>query len=246
MPDRFIATTDDTLSLLDELLDGWDGGWWNGFFTDRTRSIPFFVDWPDENLVEWSDQGRLAPGRVLELGSGPGRNAVFLAGRGSQVDTVDFSAEAVGWAKERALAAGVAVNAQCGNIFDVVIEDGGYDLVYDSGCFHHLAPHRRPAYLALVNGALKPGGRFGLVCFRPEGGSEFTDRQVYENRSLGGGLGYTEPQLRTLFDVAPFSVDVLRPMLAQDGSGPAFGQDFLWALLATKTPKTPKTTRACG
>lgn len=236
MRDRFIYTTDDALHMLDELLAERGDGWWNGFFSDRARPCPFLVDWPDENLAEWFDRGRLAPGRVLELGCGHGRNAVFLAGRGCGVDAVDFSAEALGWAQERAASAGVGVNFQCGNVFDVPVADGAYDLVYDSGCFHHLAPHRRRDYVKLVDRALKPGGRFGLVCFRPEGGGGLTDQQVYENRSLGGGLGYAEDRLRRLWDADPFAVDVLRPMVGHDGAGPVFGEDFLWALLATKHP----------
>lgn len=234
MRDQFIYTTDDTLRMLDALLADRGDGWWNGFFSDRAKPCPFFVEWPDENLVEWFDEGRLVPGRVLELGSGQGRNASFLAGRGCRVDAVDFSAEALGWAAERAKAAGVAVNFQCCDIFDAVFEEGSYDLVYDSGCFHHLAPHRRLAYVELVRRALKPGGRLGLVCFRPEGGGDFTDQQVYENRSLGGGLGYSEEHLRVLWDEEPFSVDVLRQMVKQGGEGPVFGEEFLWAVLATK------------
>ncbi len=232
--DQFIFTTQDTLRMLDALLAQRGGSWWDGFFEDRAKPCPFFVEWPDENLVEWFDQGRLSPGRVLELGSGHGRNATFLAARGCRVDAVDFSAEAIGWAKERAQASGVAVNFQCRDIFDVVIEEGSYDLVYDAGCFHHLAPHRRAAYLDLVRRALKPGGHFALVCFRPEGGGEFTDRQVYERWSLGGGLGYTEERLRALWDGGPFAVQVLRQMNAKPGEGPTYGQNFLWVLLATK------------
>lgn len=72
------------------------------------------------------------------------------------------------------------------------------------------------------------------VCFRPEGGSGYTDRQVYERASLGGGLGYPEHHLRALWDRSPFSVRVLRQMTKTDGQGPYFGEDFLWALLATK------------
>jgi SAM-dependent methyltransferase len=234
MPDRFIYTTDDTLRMLDQLLADRGDRWWNGFFADRARPCPFLVDWPDENLVEWFDQGRLQPGRVLELGCGHGRNAAFLAGRGCRVDAVDFSAEAIGWAEERTRATGVQVDFQCCDIFDATIADGSYDLVYDSGCFHHLAPHRRQDYVDLVSRALAPGGRFALVCFRPEGGSVYTDQQVYENRSLGGGLGYSEDRLRQLWDDEPYSIDVLRPMTNQDGQGPVFGADFLWALLATK------------
>ena len=235
MPEQFIYTMDDTLRMLDELLAARDGTWWNGFFADRAKPCPFFVDWPDENLVEWVAAGRLTAGRVLELGCGHGRNAVFLAGQGCRVDAVDFSAEAIDWARQQASAAAVTVNFRCSDIFDLPVEDAAYDLVYDSGCWHHLAPHRRRDYVDLVNRALKPGGHFGLVCFRPEGGGGLTDQQVYENRSLGGGLGYSQEALRAVWDAAPFSVQVLRQMVQQDGQGPTFGADFLWALLATKT-----------
>jgi hypothetical protein len=86
----------------------------------------------------------------------------------------------------------------------------------------------------LVRRALKPGGRFGLVCFRPEGGSGYTDQQVYERASLGGGLGYTEDRLRALWDAAPFSLRELRHMRKAASPDPVYGEDFLWALLAVK------------
>ena len=138
------------------------------------------------------------------------------------------------WARERAKQAGTPVDFQCCSIFDAIFTEGSYDLVYDSGCFHHLPPHRRQDYTGLVRAALKPGGSYGLVCFRPEGGSGYTDQQVYEQGSLGGGLGYTEDRLRTLWNKAPFSLHALRQMNKTDGHGPCFGEDFLWALLATK------------
>ena len=75
--------------------------------------------------------------------------------------------------------------------------------------------------------ALKPGGSYELVCFRPEGGSGYTDQQVYERRSLGGGLGYSEERLRALWDMPLFSLRVLRQMNKTSGSGPGSGEDFL-------------------
>jgi SAM-dependent methyltransferase len=135
---------------------------------------------------------------------------------------------------ERAAAAGVEVNVQCCSIFDAAFTAGSYDLVYDSGCFHHLPPHRRKDYVELVHRALKPGGSYGLVCFRPEGGSGYTDQQVYERASLGGGLGYSEDRLHALWNTAPFSLRVLRQMKKTGRPGPCFGEDFLWTLLATK------------
>ena len=120
------------------------------------------------------------------------------------------------------------------SIFDATVADGSYDLVYDCGCFHHLPPHRRRDYVDLVSRALRPGGSYGLVCFRPEGGSGYTDQQVYERGSLGGGLGYSAAALRALWDTGPFSLRVLRQMRKTDGQEPRFGEDFLWVLLATK------------
>jgi SAM-dependent methyltransferase len=233
MPDQFSRTSDRTPGAPAAPLQGTDGGWWDEFFSDRSKPIPFFVDWPDENLAEWFSSGLLAPGRVLELGCGNGRNATYLASMGCTVEAIDFAARAVGWARERADRAGVLVSFQQCSIFDAQFTPGSYDLVYDSGCFHHLPPHRRSGYAGLVHRALRPGGSYGLVCFRPEGGSGYTDQQVYELGSLGGGLGYSADGLRALWDTPPFSVRVLRQMNQTDGRGPHFGQDFLWALLAT-------------
>ena len=234
MQDPFIYTSDDVLRMLDALLEDSGGAWWGEFFADRARPCPFFAEWPDENLVAWFSEGLLTPGRVFELGCGHGRNATYLAGLGCSVNAVDFSAQAIEWARERAKQAGAPVDFQCCSIFDAAFTEGSCDLVYDSGCFHHLPPHRRKDYAGLVHRALKPGGRYGLVCFRPEGGSGYTDRQVYEQRSLGGGLGYSEDHLRALWDKAPFSLHVLRQMKKTDGQGPCFGEDFLSALLATR------------
>jgi SAM-dependent methyltransferase len=230
-PDRFVYTAEDLLRVLDDVVDGTSGAWWDGFFEKRSTPCPFLVDRPDESLASWFEDGLLSPGRVLELGCGNGRNAAYLASRGCQVDAVDFSA----WAIERARgrAAG-SVTFQCCSIFEASIPHGAYDLVYDSGCFHHVAPHRRADYVDLVRRALRPRGRFGLVCFRPEGGSGFTDQEVYERASLGGGLGYSEDRLRALWDRPPFSVQVLRRMRKTSEGGPCFGEDFLWVLLAEK------------
>jgi len=223
---------------LDALLEDRGGGWWSAFFADRARDsanpCPFLVDWPDESLVAWFSQGLLAPGRVLELGCGNGRNAVHLASLGCTVDAVDFSERAVEWTQQRARLAGAAVAIQCCSIFDARFSDGSYDLVYDSGCFHHLPPHRRKDYVELVDRALKPDGSYGLVCFRPEGGSGYPDEQVYQGASLGGGLGYSEDALRALWDHAPFRVRELRQMRKTDGKDQCFGQGFLWVLLASR------------
>jgi SAM-dependent methyltransferase len=232
--DQLIYTSDDVLCMLDDLLIGSDSAWWDQFNADQSRAVPFFTERPDENLAAWFAEAQLTRGRVLELGCGFGRNATYLAGLGCDVLAVDFSAQAIRRARKRARPVSGSVDYRCCSIFEAQFTEQSYDLVYDSGCFHHLAPHRRKTYVDLVRTALKPGGSYGLVCFRPEGGSGYTDLEVYQRAGLGGGLGYTEDRLRALWDKPPFSLRALRQMNKTSSQQPYFGEDFLWVLLATK------------
>ena len=148
-----------------------DGAWWDEFFADRSKAIPFFAGQPDENLAEWFSSGLLGPGRVLELGCGNGRNATYLAGLGCAVDAVDFSAQAIGWARERASRIGVPVTFHHCSIFDAHLAGGSYNLVYDSGCFHHIPPHRREIPRALPpDRRAAPEMRIQLWWITEEGG----------------------------------------------------------------------------
>lgn len=229
-----IRTQDDILNMLDALLRE-PTAFWDSFYEDRTKRIPFFVDKPDENLVAYVEQRQLPLTRVLELGSGPGRNALYLAERGSQVDAIDLAQSSIDWANERANERQLNVRFRQGNLFELSIEDGAYDFVYDSGCFHHIAPHRRHDYIRVVTEALRPGGCFALTCFvegGQYGGSDMTDWDVYRQRSLQGGLGFTEDKLRSIFD----TFDVLEIRLMQEAAptDPVFGLSGLWTALFQK------------
>ena len=141
---------------------------------------------------------------------------------------------AIDWAADRIAEANVTVTLTRGSVFELKLEAGAYDLVYDSGCFHHIPPHRRNRYVELVVDALKPGGWFGLTCFRPEGGSGYSDDDVYERHSMGGGLGYTEERLRQIWS-ARLQVRVVRTMDKPSPEMGLFGENFLWTLLAQRT-----------
>ncbi|MFC4332007.1 class I SAM-dependent methyltransferase [Streptomyces andamanensis] len=245
--DRDIRTVDDVLRLLDRLFapgaDRWTDGaadWWDGFYADRDRPVPFFAAAPDENLVEWLDRGLIRGRRALDLGCGPGRNALHLAARGYAVDAVDLSPAAVDWARERARAVGAEVRFLCGDAFAATGTGltGPYDLVYDSGCFHHLPPHRRISYLALLDRVLAPGGRFALTCFAAGAmGCELPDAELYRTAGLHGGLAYTPEALRRIF--SGLTEVELRRMRAEPDGSPRFGEDFLWTALFRRQPSGP-------
>ncbi len=240
--DRDIRTVEDVLRLLDGLFapgaDRWTAAgssWWDRFYADRSRPVPFFAAEPDENLVSYVDRGLIAPGRALDVGCGCGRNAVHLAAAGFTVDAVDLSPAAVAWAEDRAREAGADVRFHCGDVFTLDLA-GPYDLVYDSGCFHHLPPHRRISYLALLDRVLAPGGHFALACFDTDEGSARPDAEFYRQEGLEGGIGYTPESLRRIFcDLAEVE---LRRMRDEPEDSPLFGEPFLWTALFRR-PNAP-------
>jgi SAM-dependent methyltransferase len=252
---RDIRTVDDVLDLLDGLFakeaDRWTGdasGWWDGFYADRDRPVPFFVAKPDENLASSLARGLVAPrGRALDLGCGPGRNALHLAAAGYEVDAVDLSPAAIAWAGDRAREADPEVRARLrlhrGDAFALTaggtpgLFGGPYDLIHDSGCFHHLPPHRRISYLALLERMLAPGGHFSLTCFAAGDGGmgcELPDAALYGQAApeLHGGLAYTPDALRRIFAALPGLEEVeLRRMRDEPADSAAFGEGFLWTAL---------------
>ncbi|MCG7345993.1 class I SAM-dependent methyltransferase [Sporosarcina sp. ACRSL] len=227
-----INSYEDLLVMLDSLLRE-PTNFWDDFYSNREKCIPFFANKPDENLVGYFDtilKGTI--GKALELGCGPGRNAIYLAQKGYTVDAVDLSEQSIQWATERAKERNVKVNFIQNNIFDIQFEEGSYDIVYDSGCFHHIAPHRRMSYINLLQKALKPGGFFAITCFVQGGelgGTDISDWEVYRLRSLQGGLGFTEERLRTIYK--DFEEIEIRKMKEVEQTSEVFGVSALWTAL---------------
>ncbi|WP_438446973.1 class I SAM-dependent methyltransferase [Gorillibacterium sp. sgz5001074] len=226
----------DILTMLDSLMRE-PAPFWNGFYSDRTKKIPFFVDYPDENLVSYIDSGIVQGGRMLDLGCGPGRNSIYATLNGFIVDAIDISEEAIAWAKERADTKKISVNFMCKSVFDLnPIEE--YDFVYDSGCMHHLWPHRRIGYIQMIHNALKSGGYFGLTCFAPgftdKGGAfELSDYEVYRERSMKGGQAYSKEKLIDILG-KHFELIECRMMNECSQDEHQFGVSFLWASLWRK------------
>lgn len=105
---------------------------------------------------------------------------------------------------------------------------GPYDLIHDSGCFHHIPPHCRISYLALLERALAPGGHLALTWFAAGAmGSGLPDEALYREAGLQGGLAYTPESLRAIF-CDPSEVELRR---MNDEAAEPFGESFLWTAL---------------
>jgi tellurite methyltransferase len=83
---------------------------------------------PSRLLVAVSD---LLPhrGRVIDVGGGSGRNAIWLARRGLDVTIVDISAEGLALASEAARAAKVSLRTVCADLETEPLPPGPWDVI---------------------------------------------------------------------------------------------------------------------
>jgi SAM-dependent methyltransferase len=110
-----------------------------------------------------------SPGRVLDVGCGTGRDAVYLSKRGWSVTGVDAIAQALDGARRRAGEAGAEVNWVLGDVSrlsSLPIGDG-YTLVLDRGCFHGLTDAERVGCAAGITSVTSPGACLLMLAFHP-------------------------------------------------------------------------------
>jgi 2-polyprenyl-3-methyl-5-hydroxy-6-metoxy-1,4-benzoquinol methylase len=105
---------------------------------------------PAQFLVE--NIALLPTGRVLDVAMGHGRNALYLAKQGFEVEGVDLSSEAVENALEAAGTSGVELGARVADLEDdFQIDQAAYDVIV---CFNYL---HRPLIPQIKTG-LRTGG----------------------------------------------------------------------------------------
>ena len=112
---------------------------------------------------------RLLPkGKALDIATGEGRNAVFLAQQGFEVDAVDVSKKGLEKAQKLALKKGVKINTSLSDLDQYPIKKEQYDLIAN---FYFLKRRLIPR----IKKGLKMGGK---VIF---------ETYLLEHRELGTG-----------------------------------------------------------
>lgn len=130
---------------------------------DERYSEPGFAYGTAPNDFLVSVANKIPIGRILSLGEGEGRNAVYLASLGHEVTGVDGSVVGLRKAQELAAARGVAITTVVADLSGFRIEPGQWDGIVS--CYCHLPPAIRiPLHRDVVTG-LRPGGLFVLEAF---------------------------------------------------------------------------------
>ncbi len=129
-------------------------------------SIADYLFGQEPNAYLVSKAPLFAPGgRALSVADGEGRNSVWLAEQGLQVDAFDFSPTAVKKAERLARERGAKVNFNVSDMFAWNWMEASYDLV--AAVFIQFAtPAERAKLFPLMRRALKPGGLLVLQGYR--------------------------------------------------------------------------------
>ena len=230
-----INSHSDTLLMLDNLFKDEEKRW-DHFFDNLSDEHPLASKFPDESLVSSEEICKMKPGLALDIGCGNGRNSIFFAEKGFKVDAIDLSKAAISLAKKLAKDKNCNINFFTDSLFNFE-SNGQYDVIYDAGLFHHIFPHRRPEYLQKIFQFLKDDGVFCLVAFNEKMGSIKTDLEIYQNKSMEGGISYPREKLISVFNPM-FELLTYRPLKNRSKEEQMFGHDFVSASTWKKQPDT--------
>ena len=127
---------------------------WDAIYSNDVTKMPWYEKNLDPDVKCHLDRMGLEPGRFLDIGTGPGTQAVWLDRLGFTTTGSDISQNAI--SKAQRLPGNVDFVVD--NILDSAFPDGVFDYVLDRGCFHVIYPHNRKDYLGQVRRIMKGGG----------------------------------------------------------------------------------------
>ena len=138
--------------------------WETRYREGNVEEMPWFYPELDPDFDQALERLSIRSGNILDLGTGPGTQAIELAKRGFAVTATDVSPSAIAKANARLKDAGVSVDFRQDDILNSTL-DRQFDIVVDRGCFHVFSAEQRPAYLRSLKALLEPGNYLLLKTF---------------------------------------------------------------------------------
>jgi SAM-dependent methyltransferase len=138
---------------------------WNlRYKNEIVTNMPWYNEKLDHDLEEEIVQRRIPScndDKLLDLGTGPGTQAICLSEFGFNVTGSDLSEYAI----EKARKISDRVNFIVDDILDSKFNENEFEYIFDRGCFHVLPINDRSRYVSKVNNILKKNGILFLKCF---------------------------------------------------------------------------------
>jgi len=134
---------------------------WNKLYSEmKVEDMPWFLPELDPDLREALNEKNLHSGSFLDLGTGPGTQAIELSKLGFEVTGSDISSDAISKAQE--------LNDHVKFIEDNILDsqiDRQFDYIFDRGCFHVINEDERTTYVSVVSKLLQKEGILFMKCF---------------------------------------------------------------------------------
>lgn len=179
------------------------------YFKDIYKKGASSLDWnfgtAGHKLIELVINGTLKRGdKILDIGSGPGNEAIFLAKQGMKVTGLDLNPDAIAIAEKLADLQGVDnLKFIQGDALKLPFTDKTFNAVNDTFVFHHFERSIRKKYAREINRVLKKGGFFflrGFSCKMTPGSGPF---RLTGNEILEAFMPYFEVEELSLFKNVP-------------------------------------------
>jgi len=106
---------------------------WDDYYKDnKVEQMPWYHTDLDHDLENEIKSRNLHTGKFLDLGTGPGTQALQLAKRGFDVTGADLSQNAI----KKARTLSDEINFVADDILNSNLPDKEFDFIFDRGCFH--------------------------------------------------------------------------------------------------------------
>ena len=161
---------------------------WDDYYKENdVEKMPWYEKDLDLDLKEEIELKNLHSGKFLDLGTGPGTQAMQISNLGFEVTGSDVSNSAIERAKKLYPNTSYIVD----DILNSKFLDNAFDYILDRGVFHIFEQEKLPDYLKQIKRILKKNGILFLKCMS------------VEEKNLEDGKGpflYSKEQIKEIFE----------------------------------------------
>ncbi len=144
---------------------------------------------PNESVCKIKEY--IQTGQVLDIGGGEGRDALYLAEQGFEVEVVDLSVVGLEKLKKAVLEKEISITTKVGDVIEDGIE-GEYEVVVMSFILHHMSSEDAQKVIKDAQAHTTIGGVHTIETFMPEG-------ELYERNEISGRFYPSKDTLRELY-----------------------------------------------
>ena len=134
--------------------------WETYYKNNEVTKMPWYDKNLDHDLENEIKTRNVSSGRFLDLGTGPGTQAIQLAKQGFDVTASDLSENAILKAKNLSN----EVNFVKDDFMNSKLQDNEFNFIFDRGCFHVFDIPQRATYVEQIKRILNKNGILFLKC----------------------------------------------------------------------------------